>query len=205
MQRFNRTVLTRSLLQLILHFNTVEKGVNRCLSNSPRSHNIYIWMICVYLHDFLDKSMKWHRWNIQKYFLYLAYRDSPLTTHSLHRSDSRWQITSCQRLLKPELHDVFFSFFFSLVTRPEKGDISTSTGYFGQSYSVHPSYSNSWNYTAIFKFLPPVSQIKQMRWKQWQQGTKIVWYHMIMNTNDYNAKIQIRSDKINKQKHVQIH
>lgn len=50
---------------------TVETGVNRHLPKSPKSlYNIYIWLICIYMTS--EESMKWHRWNIQKYFLYLA-------------------------------------------------------------------------------------------------------------------------------------
>lgn len=66
---------------------------------------MYIWLICIYMTS--EDSMKWHRRNIQKYFLYLAHmfsvvfksRDSQ-TTHSLHRSDSRWQISLHARVVQ---------------------------------------------------------------------------------------------------------
>lgn len=69
----NNTTVLASLHSWFDIENTMETGVNRCLSNCTYvsfQHVQYECYACIYITS--EKSMKWHWWNIQKYFLYLC-------------------------------------------------------------------------------------------------------------------------------------
>lgn len=170
---------------------TVETGVNRHLSKSPKPlYNIYIWLICIYMTS--EESMKWHRWNIQKYFLYLAYmfsvvfknRERPPPSPSYTLTSQKWQQVTHHFL--PELFSsILGDFFYARVTICRyftKCRICQSKAFL----HTPPAWITQNN--SNIKIQPPLSQIKQKkkktmftRYEDWISQTMTIMWNLYLN------------------------